>query len=463
MLSLTGECDIAVIGGGSGGYVAAIKAAQLGAKVSLIERDEIGGTCVNRGCIPTKVLLTASELLTSKKKFLEYGIDVGKFSVNYEKLLSKKNSVVRTLVKGVEKLLEKNSIQLIRGVGRLVSNNEINITLKDEKNFNLHANKIIIATGSEAPKREFIGFEDILTTDDALALNRPPKSIVIVGGGPTGVEFACLFNTLGADVTLIEMMPQILPTEDGEIAFLLNSQLEKSGIKTMVNANVKQISGGINEKTILVEGKDEEKTFKVEKVLVAFGRILNTQDIGLENVGIKIENKRICVNEKMETSVPGIYAVGDVTGGMYAHTAFVEGEIAAKNAMGEEVSIDRRVVPRCIYCVPEVAAVGLTEEQANEKGFNVKIGRFPYAYNGRALTLNEGDGLVKVIADDKTGEILGVHIIGFNSSELIAEAALAMKLECTIDEITETIHAHPTLTEAFKEAALDVKGQAIHK
>jgi dihydrolipoamide dehydrogenase len=457
--------DIAVLGGGPGGYSAAIAAAQLGAKVALVEKELVGGTCLNRGCIPTKVYTSAVGLLRVKDKLESYGIKVEDFKADLGQLRNRKNRVVETLRKGLESIIKHWGIELVKGFGRLRSTGKIEVLEAGKPISMIEASKIILAPGSRCPDKAklFPGVKDILTTDDALKMENIPESVVIVGGGPSGVEFACIYAGLGSKVIVAEMLPQLLPNEDEEIASMLKFSLEKMGIKVLTGAKLKGIASSSRKVKAFFQTAKGEETFEAEKVLLAFGRPLNTDGIGLEEIGVKIERKRIVVDEFLKTSSPNVYAVGDAVGGLFAHTAFVEGEVAAGNALGGSVKIDYKAVPRCIYAFPEVAAVGLTEEQAKAKGFSIRIGRFPYRASGRALTLGETEGLVKIVSDGKTGEILGVHVIGAEATELIAEATLAIKLECTVEELASTIHAHPTLAEMIREAALDVEGKAIHK
>lgn len=459
------KVDVAVLGGGPGGYSAAIATAQLGAKVALVEKNMVGGTCLNRGCIPTKAYISAINLLRVKDKLESYGITAEDFKFDLNLLRNRKNSVVETLRKGLESIIRHWGIELVKGFGRLKSTNKIEVLEAGKLVGIIEASKIVLAPGSRCPEKNKFSPEakGILTTDDVLEMENIPESIVIIGGGPSGVEFACIYAGLGSKVTVAEMLPQLLPNEDEEIASTLKFSLEKMGVKVLTGAKLKGIKSAGGGVRVYFETAKGGETIQAEKSLIAFGRPLNTNGIGLEEVGIKTERKRIVVDSSMRTSSPNIYAVGDAIGGLFAHTAFIEGEAAAKNALGGNVKVDYRAVPRCIYTVPEVAATGLTEEQAKAKGYNIKVGKYPYTASGRVLTLGETEGMVKLIADAKTGEILGVHIIGAEASELIAEATLAIKLECTVEELASTIHAHPTLAEMIREAALDVEGKAIHK
>jgi len=460
------EADVAVLGGGPGGYVAAIRASQLGGRVILVEKEKVGGICLNKGCIPTKALAKSSEIIYSLSKAKEYGVTVGQISVDYPAIQRRKDMVVETVVKGVEKLLKSNGVKLIQGIGKLLNHEEIEVKKTDGTKVNVQARKIILATGSRTLDPSALGFggNGVINTDEALELKEAPKSMLVVGAGPSGLEMACIFKQMGSKVTVIEMLPQILPTEDSEITTLLQEALESDGIKIYTRSKFKGIITEEGKRKAAFTTEKGEVTIEADTILMAFGRATNIDDLGLEAAEVKVEKRRIVViNNKMETTTPNIYAIGDAIGNLYAHEASAGGVVAAENAMGKDTHMDYKVVPRCIFTIPEVSAVGLTEAQASEACRKVKVGRFPFTASGRALTLGEQDGLIKIIADSETDEILGMHILGYDAAELVAEAALAIKLECTIDEIVNTIHAHPTLAEAIKEAALDARGEAIHK
>jgi dihydrolipoamide dehydrogenase len=460
------EREIVIIGGGPGGYVAAIRAAQLGAKVTLIEKDELGGTCTNWGCIPTKALLRGVELLESLEGVKDFGIQVGQVAVDFSKLMARKDRAVKTLVSGVGGLMKSNGIEVIKGKARLISPQKIEVVDEKQQKVTYQARKIIIATGSVSADLPIPGAKlaGVIDSDGALQLTHIPESMVIIGGGPIGLEFGTIFAALGTKVTILEMLPQILPSEDPEVASALDKSLKRFKILTLPGCRVKEITTGSEGKGKVVALTGEgEKAFEAQYVLVAVGRKPNIEGLGLQEVGVRFSKKGIEVNEKMETSIPGVYAIGDVTGQwLLAHFASAQGEVAAENAMGHEVLMDSRVVPRCVYTLPEVAAVGLTEKQAQEAGYELKVGRFPFAGNGKATVIGERNGFVKMVAETKYDEILGVHIFGPHATDLIGEAVLAMRLEGTAEDIAQTIHPHPTLTEAMKEAALDVDGRAIH-
>ena len=458
------QSDVVIIGGGPAGYVAAIRASQLGGKVILIEKDSLGGTCLNRGCIPTKALLHSVEVLESVRKGKDYGINAGELIIDFTKIMNRKNTVVKTLVSGVQYLMRNNAIEVIKGTGKVISPTEVEVD--DGQKENIKTDKIILTPGSIPSVVPIPGVDGpgVITSDDALQLSEIPQTLLVIGGGAIGVEFATIFAKLGTKVTIVEMLPQIIPTEDQELAVSLKQALEKDGIKIFTGTQVSRIEDDPegNKLVSVVTGEGEQK-LTAELVLVAVGRKPNIEGLGLEKIGIKTERGSIVVNERMETNIPGIYAAGDAIGGiLLAHVASAEGEVAVENALGKDSVMDYRVVPRCIYTMPEVAAVGLTESQAKEKGLNLKVGKFPFTANPRALILGQPNGFVKVLSDAKSGEIFGVHIFGPQATELISEAALAMKMGATASEISSTIHAHPTLSEAIKETALDVERIAVH-
>ena len=458
------QSDVVIIGGGPAGYVAAIRASQLHGKVILVEKGSLGGTCLNRGCIPTKALLHSVEILESARRGKDYGINVRDLIIDFIKMMSHKDAVVNTLVTGVQYLMRSNAIEVIKGTGKVISPTEVEVDSNQQEV--VTASKIILTPGSIPSVVPIPGVDGagVITSDDALQLSEIPQSLLVIGGGAIGVEFATIFAKLGTEVTIVEMLPQIIPTEDHKLAMALQSALEKGGIKIFTSAQVSRIEDDSEgDKLISVVTGEGERKLTAELVLVAVGRKPNIEGLGLERVGIKTEQGSIVVNERMETNIPGIYAAGDAIGGiLLAHVASAEGEVAVENALGRDSVMDYRVVPRCIYTMPEVAAVGLTESQAREKGLNLKIGNFPFTANPRALILGQPDGFVKILSDAKSGEIFGVHIFGHQATELIPEAALAIKMEATVSEISSTIHAHPTLSEAIKETALDADGMAIH-
>ncbi|HXZ37355.1 MAG TPA: dihydrolipoyl dehydrogenase [Thermodesulfobacteriota bacterium] len=460
------ERDIVIIGAGPGGYVAAIKAAQMGGKVTLIEKEELGGTCLNWGCIPTKALLRGVELLESVKGGQEFGIQTTGLSVDFPKLMARKDRAVKTLVSGVTALMKTNGIEVIKGKARLLSPQRIQVL--DDKGLAVEyqARKVILATGSVSARLPIPGADltGVIDSNGALQLTRIPESMVVIGAGPIGLEFGTVFAALGTRVNIIEMLPQILPSEDPEVASALDKALRSFKIQTLTGAQVKMIEEtGEGKKKVLTLTEGGEKTFEAEVVLVAVGRKPNLEGLGVQEAGIQVGKKGIEVNSRMETKVPGVYAIGDVTGQwLLAHFAFAQGEVAAENAVGHEAQLEPRAVPRCVYTLPEVASVGLTEKEAREGKTEYRVGRFPFSANGKATVLGERNGFVKIISEAKYGEILGVHIFGPHATDLIGEALLAMQLEGTAQDIALAIHPHPTLTEALKEGALDVDGMALH-
>jgi len=461
--------DIAIIGAGPGGYVAAIRASQLGGRVVLIEKDELGGTCLNRGCIPTKILLASARLLNSIKKGGEFGINSGEVSVDYSIITKRKEKIIKQLISGIAQLFKSYDIEVIKGKGRLTERikdklREIEVEKDDDSVEIVVAKKLIIATGSiPAPIPGItIDERDVITSDQVLELEKVPSSLLIVGGGVIGVEFASIFNSLGSKVTIVELLPRIIPTEDGEISEQLKKFLVKSGIEVNTGVKVREIVSNNDKKKTIIETPSGIEERVAKKVLIATGRRPYTEGLGLEKTGIGVEKGRILVNEKMETNLSGIFAIGDVVGGvLLAHVASAEGIVASENAMGNRLTIDYRVIPNCIYSIPEVASVGLSEERAKEMGYEVAVGRFPFLANARATILGERVGMVKIIGDKKNDEILGVHIVGPDATELIGEASVAIKARVTTKDLERIIHAHPTLSEAIFEAAHDVHGEAI--
>lgn len=455
---------LTIIGAGPGGYVAALKAAQLGAQVTVIEDTEVGGTCLNRGCIPTKALVASSEALHKAKKLEEFGIEVsGEIIPNLSKIMERKNKVVSTQVKGIRSLFKSWGINLIEGRGMILTPEKVEIQKKDNTTEIIETDKIIIATGSRPAQIPIFPFdgEHIMSSDDTLNIKSIPKSLIIIGAGVIGCEFACIFKELGTEVTMVEMMPRAVSTEDPEISEILEKELKKKKIKLMTGVRVERVEGqhdGIH--VYLADGKE----LVAEKLLVSIGRSLNTENIGLEAVGIKKGTRgEVVVNEKMETNIEGIYAIGDVTGGiLLAHTASKQGIVAACNACGKEKKYDSSVVPAAIFTSPEIGSVGLREHQAEEKGINIKTGHFQFRALGKAHAMGEIAGMIKIVADADTDMVLGVHIIGPHASDLVHEGALAMKAGLTVKEVADMIHAHPTLAEGLMEAAEDVHGEAIH-
>ncbi|AJA48038.1 dihydrolipoyl dehydrogenase [Clostridium pasteurianum DSM 525 = ATCC 6013] len=457
---------LAVIGGGPGGYVAAIRAAQLGAEVTVIEKDTLGGTCLNVGCIPTKVLLHSSELLQQIKAGADIGIKVeGKVTVDWESIQNRKKAVVNKLVFGVKGLLAANKVKVIKGTATFESNNTLSVEKKDGSVEKINFDTAIIASGSVPFIPPIIGSKlpGVIDSTGALNLENNPKSLVVIGGGVIGVEFASIFNPLGCKVSIIEMLPYILPPVDREIAELTRKELISKGVDIYNNSKVTAIEKSNNGLKVLFTNDKGDFSIESEKVLVAVGRRSNIVDLEVEKIGIRTERGCILVDDKMETNIKGIYAIGDCTGkNMLAHVASDQGIVAVENIMGENKKMDYKTVPSCVYTKPEIASVGLTEEEAKKKGIDYKIGKFPLAANGKSLIMGETSGVIKFITDKKYDEVLGVHIYGPRATDLITEAALALRLEATVEEIVTTVHAHPTVGEAMKEAALAVNKGAIH-
>ncbi|APC80097.1 TPA: dihydrolipoyl dehydrogenase [Clostridium botulinum] len=457
---------LVVIGGGPGGYVAAIRGAQLGAEVTLIEKEKLGGTCLNIGCIPTKVLLHSSELLNEIKEARTLGIEVNnEVKINWTQLQNRKNTVVNTLVSGVSSLLEHNKVKVINGTAAFEGKSSIKVTKDQGESENIQFDNVIISSGSVPfiPPIEGRELEGVIDSTGALSLDSIPKSMVIIGGGVIGIEFANIFNSLGCKVTVIEMLPYILPPVDREISEILKEKLKKDGIDIYNNCKVTKIENNNENLNVSFEEDNDKLNIEAQKVLIAVGRRANISNLNLESTGVYIEKGCIWVNDNMETNIKGIYAIGDCTGkNMLAHVASDQGIIAVENIMGENKKMDYKTVPACVYTKPELASVGLTEEQAKEKGIDYKVGKFPLIYNGKSLIMNDTEGLIKIIADKKYEEVLGVHILGPRATDLITEAALALRLEATLAEIITTVHAHPTIGEAMKEAALAVNKEAIH-
>jgi dihydrolipoamide dehydrogenase len=460
------EKDIVIIGAGPGGYVAAIRAAQLSGKVTLIEKEELGGTCLNWGCIPTKALLRGVELLEAVEGAREFGIEAGGVSVDFAKLMARKERAVKTLVGGVSALMKANGVEVIKGKATLLSPRKIQVLDPQKQAVVFEARKVILAPGSVSARLPIPGADlpGVMDSNGVLQLTRIPESMVIIGAGPIGLEFGSVFAALKTRVTIVEMLPQILPTEDAEVAAALEKSLRRFKIQFFTSAQVKEIVEiGEGKKKVLVQQGDSEKAFEAEVVLVAVGRRPNLENLGLQEAGIQAGKKGIEVNSRMETNSPGVYAVGDATGKwLLAHFAFAQGEVAAENAMGRESQLETRAVPRCVYTLPEVAAVGMTEKEAKEGGRDYRVGRFPFSANGKATVIGERTGFIKILSEAKYGEILGLQIFGPHATDLVGEAVLAMQLEGTAQDLAQTIHPHPTLTEAMKEAALDVDGISLH-
>ncbi|MDD5082798.1 MAG: dihydrolipoyl dehydrogenase [Dehalococcoidales bacterium] len=459
------EREVVIVGGGPAGYVAAIRAAQLGAKVTLVEEKKLGGTCLNWGCIPTKFWLHAVDVYESIKHGSEYGVNTSGVGFDLAQIQAGKNKVVANHVGGVRGLLRMYKVEVISGRARLLPAKQLEVSLEQGGKQAIQARKIIIATGARPIVLPIPGGDspDVMDAQDLLDLTQMPESMVIIGGGVIGVEMATVWAKLGCKVSIVEMMPHCLPTQDAEIAAVLEGALKQDGVQIYCGSRVSRIDDIPGGKAVVFTSGGAEQKIETKAVAMSVGYRANVKDLGLEECGITVNRGCIQVNNKMETNVPDIYAAGDVVGGMMlAYVAFVEGKVAAENAMGMDSTIDYHAVPQCIFTMPEVASVGLTEEQAIAEKHEIKIGRFPFAANGMASILGEHRGLVKLIAEAANNQILGVHIIGPRATLLIPEAALAIKQGLTTREIIATMHAHPTLSEAVWEAALDVTGDTIH-
>ncbi|MCY8201192.1 dihydrolipoyl dehydrogenase [Bacillus subtilis] len=470
------EYDVVILGGGTGGYVAAIRAAQLGLKTAVVEKEKLGGTCLHKGCIPSKALLRSAEVYRTAREADLFGVETAGVSLNFEKVQQRKQAVVDKLAAGVNHLMKKGKIDVYTGYGRILGPSIFSplpgtISVErgnGEENDMLIPKQVIIATGSRPrmlPGLEADG-KSVLTSDEALQMEELPQSIIIVGGGVIGIEWASMLHDFGVKVTVIEYADRILPTEDLEISKEMESLLKKKGIQFITGAKVlpDTMTKTSDDISIQAEKDGETVTYSAEKMLVSIGRQANIEGIGLENTDIVTENGMISVNESCQTKESHIYAIGDVIGGLQlAHVASHEGIIAVEHFAGlNPHPLDPTLVPKCIYSSPEAASVGLTEDEAKANGHNVKIGKFPFMAIGKALVFGESDGFVKIVADRDTDDILGVHMIGPHVTDMISEVGLAKVLDATPWEVGQTIHPHPTLSEAIGEAALAVDGKAIH-
>lgn len=461
--------DLIVIGTGPGGYVAAIRAAQLGMNVAVVERENLGGICLNWGCIPTKALLKSAQVFEYMQHAEEYGIQISNAKADFPGMIKRSRGVADGMSKGIQFLLKKNKITVINGDGSLASHNTVNVTEKDGKITPYETKNIILATGGRAkalPNVPIDG-EKVIEYRKAMTLPKQPKRMVVIGGGAIGVEFAYFYHTIGTEVTLVEFLEQgMLPREDAEVSKEITKIYTKKGIKVLGNTSVESVDS--KGKEVLVKVKDR-KTGNISEiacdiVLSAAGVTPNTENIGLEKVGVAVERGLIKVDEYYRTNIPGIYAIGDIIEGpALAHVASAEGIICVEKMAGHHPeAIDYKNIPSCTYCIPEVASVGLTEEAAKQAGYNLKIGKFPFSASGKASAAGDKSGFVKLIFDDKYGELLGAHLIGQNVTEMIAEIVSIRKLETTGHEIIKTIHPHPTMSEAIMEAAAAAYGEVIH-
>jgi len=455
-----GVKDIVVIGGGPAGYVAAIRAAHLGAKVAVIEKDRLGGTCLNRGCIPTKALSRSVEVLLEGRRANEFGIEIDNIKVNFQKIMARKSRVVSQVVSGVEQLMKFNKISVYRDIGHILSPHLVKVN--DEE---IITRKLIIATGSESALLPVPGIDlpGVLTTDDILELEELPQSLVIIGGGYVGVEFANIFSILGTRVTIVEQLPCLLEAVDDEISRRFTQMLSSQGIEVKTKATAKAIREKGRVLEVICATPEGEQGVEGEIVLMATGRMPCTEGLSLSELGVITNRRAIVVNTHLETNIPDVYAAGDVLGkNMLAHVAYYEGEIAAENALGNSRQADYHTVPSCIFTQPEIAGVGIIEKEAKDGSIPYKVSKFPFSACGRAVTMDKTMGMVKMICEAENGRVLGMHIMGPHASDLIAEGALAMQLGATARDIAHTIHAHPTLSEAVHEAAMEQLESGIH-
>ncbi len=455
--------DVVIIGGGPGGYVAAIRAGQLGLRTALVEKETVGGVCLNWGCIPTKSLLRNAEVLTLFRRAKDFGISVEALQADYGQAVDRSRRVVKRLVTGVRALLKKNGIEVFAGTGRLESATSV---LVEPDGRRLTARNIILATGASPlslPGTTADG-ERIMTYREAIVDRSAPESILIVGAGPIGMEFAEVYHTYGSRVTVVEMLPRLLPLEDEEISEMVERACRRKGLALRTGTRVEAIEPADGSLIVRISGEEGEETLEAERVLIAIGVRPNSAGLGLEDVGVQMDRGFVQVNDRMQTSVPHVYAIGDLTGELpLAHVAMAQGVVAAEAIAGQAPApLNYLAMPRCTYTSPQVASMGLSEAQAREQGHDVRVGKFPYRANGKALALGDYEGFIKIVSDARYSEILGVHLVGPEVTELLPEFGLAVAMEATPAEIGRVVHAHPTLSEALMEAALAVEGAAIH-
>lgn len=456
--------DLIVLGSGPGGYPAAIRASQLGKKVAIVERESLGGICLNWGCIPTKALIKSAEVFEYAKHAADYGIEVNDPKQNFGNIIKRSRGVADKMNKGIQFLMKKNKIDVVMGNGKLIAANQLEVTSANGEKKVLEAKNIIIATGArsrELPALKLDG-KKVVGYREAMNLPEQPQSIIIVGSGAIGTEFAYFYNAIGTKVTIVEFLPRIVPVEDEDVSKELEKAFKKQGINVMVNSEVTKVDTSGNGVKATIKTKEGEQTLEADILLSAVGISANIENIGLEALGIKTEKGRIVVNEYQMTSVNGVYAIGDCTPHQaLAHKASKEGINAAEHICGKKVEpINYENVPGCTYCSPEIASVGMTEQAAKDAGYELKVGKFPFMASGKATAVGDTTGFVKIIYDAKYGELLGCHMIGYNVTEMIAEIVVARKLETTAHEILNAIHPHPTISEAVKEATAVAYGEA---
>ncbi|MFC2015476.1 dihydrolipoyl dehydrogenase [Chloroflexota bacterium] len=458
--------DVTIIGAGPGGYVAAIRAAQLGLKVALVEREHLGGVCLNWGCIPTKALLRNAEVISLLGQGKEFGFTVGEIVADFGAAVDRSRKVSERLVKGVGALMRKHKVEVFEGTATLRSAGAVEVASAEGGTRVLETRTIIVATGGRA--RSLPGItpdgQRVLTYREAIVLREAPSSVIVIGAGPIGMEFAHIWRTYGAEVTIVEMLDRVLPLEDDEASTLVERAFKRRKVKLLTSTRVQGVDTTDQGVQVRVSSDDGEQVLGAERALIAIGVQPNCENLGLEGLGVHMERGHIIVDDRMRTNVPGVYAVGDVTGKLaLAHVASAQGVVAAETIAGAQTrNLDYGAMPRCTYCQPQVASFGLTETQATEQGHEIKIGRFPFLANGKALSLGERDGFVKIIADATSGEILGAHMVGPEVTELLPELVLARTWELTPEEIARSVHAHPSLSEAVMEAAHGVFGAPIH-
>jgi len=459
------EYDVVIIGSGPGGYVTAIRASQLGLKTAIVEKESLGGVCLNWGCIPTKALLKSAQVFNYLKHAEDYGLTVKEYDKNFDAVVNRSRNVAEGMSKGVQFLMKKNKIDILSGHGKLLSEKKVSVTSNDKIEEYL-AKNIIIATGARS--RELASLpqdgKKIIGYREAMTLPKQPKKLIIVGSGAIGIEFAYFYNAMGTDVTIVEFMDRIVPIEDEDVSKQLEKSFKKSGIKIITNSEVIGTESVGKEVKAIIKTSKGEETLTADVILSAVGIKSNIENLGIEEVGIAIDRDKIMVNDFYQTNIPGYYAIGDVTSGQsLAHVASAEGILCVEKIAGHNVEpIDYGNIPGCTYCFPEIASVGLTEAKAKEKGFKIKVGKFPFSASGKAQAGGTSEGFVKVIFDAKYGEWLGCHMIGVGVTDMIAEAVLGRKLETTGHEVLKTVHPHPTMSEAVMEAVADAYDEVIH-
>lgn len=454
--------DVVILGGGPGGYVAAIRGGQLGLKVALVEKEAVGGVCLHHGCIPSKAIIRNAEVLSLFRRAEEFGISLGgTITADYSKAVDRSVKIIERLHNGIKLLHKKYGVDVTPGIGRIVDPKSVEVGGK-----RIEGSRLVIATGSSIQEMSGVGFDKqrVISSDDALTIRKLPESMAIIGAGAVGVEFAYVFAAYGVKVHMIELMPQLLPQEDAEIARALEKALKKQGVEIHTGCRVKEVTDEGTAFALSLEGVPPPAPIRVGSILVAIGRVPNVEGIGLEKIGVKLRGKYIQVNARQETSVPGVYAIGDVTGEVpLAHAAMAEGAWLMEEFAGlSRPPVNRGNIPNVIFSHPQVASVGQTEETLKKGDLKYKVGKFNFAANGKALGIGEPEGFIKVLSDEESGEILGVHMIGPEVTELIGEFVLARSLESTALEVAKSVHPHPTLSEGIGEAAADILKEAIH-